>query len=321
MTGGAAPAGGAGWLRAAGLVAATTVPWVGNPLVLIALPFGLLALFKPGGRPLLPVLAVLAVALAFLGDTGSGFWYLERGWALLLGGCFLALTLRWPGGTFLPKGLGAVFGAFLGMALLFRARPGEWSLVEWLVRGRMELAMSSVLQAVRLNVGPDAVPLEVEAQALEAVALQGWVFPALLGLASLAGLGVAWFLYKRISRSPEQAIRPLREFRFNDQLVWVLILGVTALLLTSGVLERIGINAVVFMGALYAVRGAAVVLFLTGGLSILGLILLLVGFFLLAPLLVGGALFIGLGDTWFDLRRRGASTRSGDRENEDQGLK
>jgi hypothetical protein len=137
------------------------------------------------------------------------------------------------------------------------------------------------------------------------------VFPALLGLASLSALGFSWWLYKRVSRSPDPGIGALKDFRFNDQMVWILILGMVALLLSSGAIERVGVNALVFMGALYALRGAGVVLFLTGGFSLFGGILLLVGFFLLAPFMVLGAMFIGLGDTWFDLRNRGPILRPG----------
>ena len=66
----------------------------------------------------------------------------------------------------------------------------------------------------------------------------------------------------------------------------------------------IGANAVVFMGALYALRGAGVFLAVTGGGSFFGWLLLAVGFLILAPFMIMGAAFIGLGDTWFDLRGR-----------------
>ena len=205
----------------------------------------------------------------------------------------------------MPKGLGAVVGAFLGMGLLLAVRPGEWTVVDWLVRSRLELAVTTFLQSARTGVGAEVLTESFEAQAFELVALQGLVFPALLGLASLAALGLSWWLFGRLSQRKGAVLQTLRDFRFNDQLVWVLILGIIALVMSSGAMERLGINAVVFMGALYALRGAAVVLFLTGGLSIFGGLLALVGFVLLAPFVVTGAVFIGLGDTWFDLRNRG----------------
>jgi hypothetical protein len=114
-------------------------------------------------------------------------------------------------------------------------------------------------------------------------------------------------------KSDSSGLGPFREFRFHDQLVWVLILGLLLFLGSFGFLdrlgpglERLGTNTVVFMGALYALRGAAVVLFMAGGVSLFGGLLLLLGFFFVWPLLLAAAFVMGLGDTWLDLRTRGA---------------
>ena len=280
-------------------------------MVLVGVPFLLLAIFRPVKGPLAWGLVGVTAALVTLRGGASGFWFVERGWALLLGGCFVALSLRWPGGRFLPKGLGAVTAAFAATGLLFRARPQDWRVTEWLVTERMDWAMSVALQAARMNTETGTLPLELETQAVGILEAQQAVFPALLGLASLSALGLAWWLHHRIGAGPGETIGSLKEFRFNDQLVWLFIIGFVALLAASGGLERVGVNTVVFMGGLYALRGAGVVLFLTGGVSILGGLLFLIGFVLLAPFLVVGAMFVGLGDTWFDLRKRGPSPRPG----------
>ena len=300
-----------GWVRAVGLMLATGTLSVFNPGVLIAVPLGLLAFFTPPRRGLSTLVAGMAMVLAFGGSPGSGLWYLERGWACLLGGWFLALTLRWPRGRFISRGLGAIAGTFGVMGLLFWSRPGQWAVVSWAVTSRMESGMALAIQALKASLGPDAVSMNFEARALEAMAFQGMIFPALLGLASLAALGTAWWVRLRLGKASEEGIGPLGGFRFNDQLVWVFILGLVALLGTSGLPEQMGTNAVVFMGALYALRGAGVVLFLTGGPTFLGGVLLLFGFFLIAPFLIAGAFVIGLGDTWLNLRaRRGAEASS-----------
>jgi len=297
-----------GWVRAVGLMLVTGTLSVLNPGVLIAVPLALLALFIPPRRRLSTLVAGLAVVLVFGGgaslEPSPGLWYLERGWACLLGGWFLALTLRWPRVQFMSRGLGAVAGTFGIMGLLFWSRPGQWAVVSWTITSRMESGMALAVQALRASLGPDAVSVSFESRALEAMAFQGTIFPALLGLASLAALGTAWWLRLRLVKASEEGIGPLGRFRFNDQLVWVFIFGLVALLGSSGLPEQVGTNAVVFMGALYALRGAGVVLFLTGGPTFLGGVLLFFGIFFVAPLLLAGAFVIGLGDTWLNLRAR-----------------
>jgi hypothetical protein len=298
-------AGGArGWLRAAGLFGVLGIFSVGSPSVLLAAPLGLLVLALQPRRLAVLVAGVVALMVLLSGDSSSGLWYVERGWALILAGWFLALTLRWPSKAFLPRGLGAVAGTFGAAALVFRVRPGDWAVVDWAVSSRIEAGMSLALEMIRSGFGSEALYGGFEARVLEVMALQGLIFPALVGLASLAGLGLTWWMYVRLNQLPEEGIGPLRNFRFNDQLVWVLILGVLVLLGSSDLLERVGTNAVVFMGALYALRGAAVVLFLAGGVSFFGGVLTVLGFLLVAPVLLTGAFAIGLGDTWLDLRAR-----------------
>jgi hypothetical protein len=115
---------------------------------------------------------------------------------------------------------------------------------------------------------------------------------------------LGWWAFLRLAKGDRDGVGALGDFRFPDHLVWVLILGLAILLGPFGALERLGANTVVFMGALYALRGVAVILFITGGVSFIGLLLLLVGFFLVAPLLLAGAFIIGVGDTWLNLRAR-----------------
>ena len=62
------------------------------------------------------------------------------------------------------------------------------------------------------------------------------------------------------------------------------------------------------IGEVMALRGAAVILFLSGGLSLFGYVLLILGLVFLPPLVLTGAMVVGLGDTWLDVRRRGRST-------------
>lgn len=293
-----------GWPRAIGLMFAAWMVPVVNPAIVVAIPLGLLSLFLPPRPKLATFGAVLIAALVMVGIPSTGLWYVERGWALILGGWFLAITLRWPGGSFISKGIAAVGGTFAAMILLFWSRPGQWAVVDWAVTARLKEGMAQALSAIKYTIGPEALPPGTEARMMEFMALQGMIFPALLGLASLAALGTAWWLFLRISRASQVGIGPLKEFRFNDQLVWVLIAGVLLLLGSSGFLERMGTNAVVFMGTLYALRGVGVLLVVLGGPTV-SLSLLFVFFFIFAaPLFLTGAFVFGLGDTWLNLRVR-----------------
>ena len=67
-------------------------------------------------------------------------------------------------------------------------------------------------------------------------------------------------------------------------------------------------------------RGAAVLLFLNGGLIGLGFLLVAVGMLVLAPVLIMGvlapvlimgALLVGVGDTWLDLRSKAEAIAAG----------
>lgn len=305
--GGPRPASG-DWRRALGLFLAAAALSVVSPGVLVGAPLAFLAFLCWPRRVAGWALGVVVAALLWGRGPSSGFWFLERGWGVLVGGWFAALTLRWPSTPFLARGLGAVAGAMGTAAAFFVVRPLEWAVVEWAVAERMEAGVRWAFRWMEAAMGPDAGARALEAGIQEAVALQRVIFPALLGLASLAALGVVWWLRGRFAGGEGEALRPLTEFRFSDQLVWVFLAGLVGVLAASGKWEAVGTNAVVFMGSLYALRGLGVLLSLTGGLSVFGGLLLLAGLVFLAPLVVGGFFVMGLGDTWLDFRTRGRGT-------------
>jgi hypothetical protein len=297
------------WRRAAGLFALLVAFSTVRPAVLVGIPFVLLVLALPLRRPVALVLAAGATFLALMGAERSGLWYAERGWAVLVAGWFAALTVRWPGTRFLSRGLAALAGAAGVTAAFLVASPGAWRVLDWSVAERMREGVATALDAVRVLRGGEAgLSPALVATVHQAAETQAHLFPALLALGSLAGLGVAWWMYVRLGLGVHGALAPVRRFRFNDQLVWLFVGGLV--LLVAGLGEgwtRAGSNTVVFMGALYALRGAAVVLFVNGGISVLGLVVLGFGMLFLAPVILVGALFIGLGDTWLDLRAKAAS--------------
>lgn len=283
------------------------------PLLVVALTLVVWA-FPLRGRWLWAALLLGACLLLLKVPGGGATTTMGKGWALLLGSAFVAAIAALPRAPFLARALAAVSGAAVAAGLLVAAL-GKAGAVDWAMRERFEsaaLAALSVTAAPNLPEGWGAAMARVLRQSAE---LQAYLFPALLGLQSLAILALAWWFFVRMGTEEGRwaPLAPLREFRFNDQLVWLVIAGLLLVLLPAGgVAERLGSNALAFMGGLYALRGVAVVLFLASGLSTFASVLLgaLAGILLptLVPLVV---LLVGLGDTWLDVRGRGALASRG----------
>lgn len=302
------------WLRPVGLLALTVALAVGQPFVLVLVPFALLAFLMPGARLAVFLLGAVAGGIAFAGFPGSGLWYLERGWAILVGGWFTALTLAWPARPFLPRALGSLAGAAVWATAVLFALDG-WSRAEWLVAERIQASAAATLEVARL-LGGAGEPGALSEAVARTAGVQELLFPALLALSTLAALGLAWWLFVRTASGTGAGLGPLRNFRFPDPMIWILIGGV-ALGLAAGWTEgwgRLGANLTAFMTALYAVRGGAVLLFLSGGVSLVGGVLVTLALVLAAPLLVAGATVVGVGDSWFDLRARALRTSGGDED-------
>jgi hypothetical protein len=297
------------WPRAAGLLLVTLMLAVSSGGVLVAFPFLLLTMVLGLGRLSAAVATVLAVIVAVGVPVPEGVWYLERAWAVVLAGWFVVLTMQWPESRFFPRALGAVGATGAVVGLLLVVQPGTWSMVSWVITDGMMRSVSLMDQMV-IALDPEA-PISVSDLnwAFEATAMRGRLFPALLGLSSLSGLAVAWWAYMRLAAGSRLGLGPLRDFRFNDNLVWLLLVGLALIVLGVGEgWTSAGGNAVMFMGGLYALRGAAVLLFLNGGVTGLGILFFVVGSLVLGRVLIMGVLMgtllVGVGDTWLDLRAR-----------------
>jgi hypothetical protein len=251
------------------------------------------------------VAAMFALLVAVGVPARGGLWYLERGWALVLAGCFVVLTMRWPRSRFFTRAFAAVSTTAVVVGLLLMVRPGSWSMIDWLVTERVMRTYSLITQTF-MTIDSEASLSTTQLNSIfDLAVLQGRYFPALLGLSSLSALAVAWWAYVRLSAGSNLGLGPLREFRFNDHFMWLLLTGLALIVLGAGeAWTRAGSNAVVFMGGLYALRGAAVLLFINGGVTGFGVLFLAVGMLVLSPVLIMGALVVGVGDTWLDLRSK-----------------
>lgn len=299
-----------GWSlgRAVLLAMAAVVLSPVNPLVLVAVPVAVLLLaFRPsdlraGG------IAVLLLVVAFMGpaEGRNSLWYVERGWALVAGGCFVAATL-WAGvrSPIVGRGLLGVAGGLAGLSAVALFRPSFPAQLDHWVGGEFERAAAGAYQLVG-SLGGGAMDRSLEWALFDWVDLQVALYPALLALATLAALGVGWYVVRRLSGASE-ALPPLREFRFNDHLVWLLIAGIVLLLVPwGGLWSRAGENAVVFMGGIYLLRGLGIILWIGAATvsSAWSAALWALAGLLLYPLAAGAALILGLCDTWWDIRER-----------------
>ena len=296
------------WLRPLWLFVVAIALAIGQPLLLVATVFAILTFLAPGGGLMVLALAVAAMALVFSGEPAGGLWYVERGWAILVAGCFGAATLAWPERSFFLRALIAVGGGVAAAGVVLWT-IGGWPALDALVEGRLQIGAAATLDTLQPLVGGD---LEggISAAIASTVRLQQTLFPALAGLSSLAAAGVGWWLHARLTRGSDQGLGGIRECRFPDPLVWVMVVGVLLVLVAGGGIGwgRVGGNLVVFMAGLYTLRGAGVILFLWGGASMASSTLLLVAFVvgmvLAGPLLLAGAMLVGLGDSWLDIRAR-----------------
>lgn len=291
-----------------------------------------------GGRAYLAVawVAIAAVLALWTGSTGTptAFDNLARGWSLLLAGSFGLVCLFNPKRPLFGRALGALVITLVLATIMCLVGPVSASQASKIVAE--ELARRNTESMAALNTfilqtkdwakltekipALAAVPAETDRTLTQFSTAGVTVFPALLALQSLAALALAWATYHRLSRARIGApLRPLREFRFNDQLVWGLIVGLTFLLLpTLRSLHGTGKNLLVFFAALYAVRGFGVLSWFMAPGS-LGVTLTVGIVMLMAPvlkivaafafLMLGvAALALGLGDTWADWRSRARPT-------------
>jgi hypothetical protein len=293
-----------GWPRAAGLFAVVLATSVVRPGVLIAVP--LLMLLAVGGlRSAGVVVAAGLATLIIASGSRDGIWFAERAWSVMVGGGFVALTMLAPSWALSSRALAAVMGAVGVASVILALRTDAWVAIDVALADTVREGFATTIYVMSTVGGEEGLSPALESWLLEVAEAQAAVYPALVCLGSMAALVVAWWARTRLRGEGDQGVGPLRHFRFNDHLVWLLVAGLLLLVVQWGeALVRLGSNAVVFMGALYALRGAAVFVFVSGGLSLFGYLTFFVGLVLAAPVLFGVAMLIGIGDTWLDIRSR-----------------
>ena len=280
--------------------------------------------WKLGGRAALALIWLVLAAWMLLqhaGPAGTPYDKMARGWVLLLAASFGAVTL-WSAATpFFVRAMAAIgLAASIGFGIAL-ASPGGVDRVKHAAGDELTRRSGESIEALhQLASSPtwlgwsskspslDEVAERSEAQLRAVPEHAANLLPALLALESLAALAIAWALYHKLS--PVRVgppLGPLKEFRFNDQLVWGLAVGATLCLLPAFVEGKTaGLNLLLFFGALYLTRGLGVMAWMSRGKL---LIIVVVVMALLAPPILGAlAIGLGLGDTWLDWRRRVRTT-------------
>jgi hypothetical protein len=296
---------GRGWPGILALAVLATTLSVVQPALLVFVPFALLLIALPPRRPVLYALGMLLVFASFVGPPSSPYWYFERGWALLLGGWFLAAVAFLPRSGFLTRGLVSVAASFATAGALLASNGAAFRQLDGRIATQLRDTVSALIARWSSRPWYERLGEQLDRGLYEGAELRALLFPALLALGSLAALAIAWWGYRRMSGAAVRPLSPLREFRFHDGLVWLLIAGLALVLLpVNDLAERAGSNLLTFMAALYALRGVAVLLVLGGAPGPLGVLLAAALLLLLYPLVVVTTVLVGVSDTWLDIRTR-----------------
>jgi Predicted membrane protein (DUF2232) len=255
------------------------------------------------------------------GQPGTAYDQMARAWAIVLAASFGLFSLLSSTTPFFVRALVSV-GVTLAVALTI-ALSSPSGIARFQHAGGEEFMRRTTVTLNRFQEKWDTDQWkELTARAPLLQAADDWtvdierelpkrtipLIPALLALESLTALGLAYGVYHRLS--PVRIgppLGPLTEFRFNDQIIWALAVGLTLSLLPAFSDGRnAGFNLLLFFGALYGVRGLGVLAWISKGRYIFIIVLSLIpqGVLLLGLL----ALALGLGDTWLDLRRRARAT-------------
>jgi Predicted membrane protein (DUF2232) len=247
---------------------------------------------------LLGALGWSALWLHQAGGLGAQF---ARSAAVLVSGCFLALTL-WRPSNRICRALTATAGAALALAVWMVGLGVRWAALQAAVEEEMEVFQTAMRRTLSGADGWSEMSRQVSLMA-DTISL---LYPGLLALAAIAGLRLAWAWYHRIANRPVGAPPlPFPAFAFNDQLIWGWVIGLALALVPEPSWAPVaGANVLLIWCALYATRGLAVIAFFGRRTPPAVLVILAMVTLVLLPFVLGGLTIVGLADTWLDFRRR-----------------
>ena len=278
---------------------------------------------RPARRDATIGAVLLGLALWSVFTPADAFGRVESAWVCLLAGgvaIMLGTGEQEKPGRLVTTGLFAVGIAAVAAMFLVTVTPFSWGELSWLASRHygMQSRMLLEIMTAQLQNAPGGTEVlqGVEATLTGMVELVTRLLPALILLQSVAALAAAWALYRWLVPHPEGDPLPtLREFRFSDQLIWGIVLALVALVFPGvQALHQVGGNLAAFFGGLYVVRGLGVVAALAAAAGVGGPFVALLSAFItiiLMPLVMFGALALGVTDTWVDWRKLATLKKNG----------
>ena len=289
------------------------------PPSLVGLPLAALLIVAPApperarwAVPLAGVIGAMSLALLLVGDGTRGGGRLAAvtsAFIVVTTAAFVAVMLLRPG-PMLRQALRATAAGFLVTAVMIEVLWGTeaWRAMAWEATRQASLTMRFVVERA-----PDAFMLYEPIVRFASV-----TWPGVLALQTLAGLALAWNLHVRITTSAlGSPLGRFRDFCIGDAWVWGIVAWLGVLILpVSSALHVAGTNVGIVAGALYVLRGAAIVITFADAFGISATALAIVAATaaaLAVPLLfvLPGLCTLGITDTWYHYRRRLAAARGG----------
>ena len=293
-------------------------------LALIAVAFGLLA---PAPLFALPLAALLVfsrketraeVVTAGLAGGLSLWWLLLPGnlpdqvlrTGLLFSTATFVAASHYTRASFTHRALLALGVAVLGIVALFAVFGWSWGELHWWVQYQRGYESRLALAPLRARAGGSEVADALADVLDRSVAFEANNYPALVGLKIMAGLALATAWYHRLTSHPWGVpLGRLRDFRFSEHLGWAAAVPLMIVLLPHLAAAKVAAtNLLLLVGALYALRGIGVAAFGTSlaGTGPVATALMLAATLLMLPVVLGGAILLGVLDAGVDLRRRWA---------------
>ena len=302
------------WWRL-GLALLAFVLWAHPSLV--GLPFAALLLLVPSehrprwSQPLAGLIGAMSASLLVLtAQSGGRLAAVTSAYIVIVTAAFVGLIMMKPVALpILGQTLRAWLIGVLATVVLIQIFWGAeaWGALAWEATREAGVTMRSIVE-----VAPDTFMIYEPM-----VRFVSLTWPGMLALQTLAGLALAWHLFRRLTGGiAGVAATSFKDFRMGDGWVWGIVAWLGVLILpVSNALHVAGTNLGLVASVLYMLRGAAIVLTFAEafGVSVVALVIMAgVAAALAVPLLfvLPGLCTLGITDTWYQYRRRLAAARS-----------